>query len=1142
MKIQYYIISALLLGALAYLNSCQTGMKQSSDNETVQKTRSISSANAKKYAAIIRQDVAVQVDEGMELSLWASDSLIHDPIAISIDNEGKIYYTSASRQENSEFDIRGHRNWMTASISFETPEDRRAFLRETFTADSEESKKHLKDLNNDGLLDWRDLTVEKEEIWWVADQDKDGVAESAQLFIKDFNEEITDVANGILVHDNNVYAGVAPDLWKITDEDSDGFGDKTESLSRGYAVHIGFSGHGMSGVTVGPDGRIWWGIGDIGMSVTDKSGKKWDYPNQGVIVRCDPDGSNFEVYSAGHRNTHEFVFDKYGNLITEDNDGDHRGERERLVYVINGSDSGWRSNWQFGKYTDPHNNTYKVWMDEKMSIPRWDGQAAYIIPPIQNYVNGPTGMVYNPGTALSEKWYDHFFIAEFRGNPANSPIHAFTMEADGAGFKLGETQEVVSGLLPTGLDFGPDGALYFGDWIDGWGTKDEGRIWKLDVPGAGNSTIRQETKKLISEDFKVKANTELGTLLAHQDMRIRLKAQFALAKKGDEGLAIFTKYLDAGMDQMQRIHSIWGIGQMARTDGKDASVLTQLLSDSDLEVQAQAIKTLGDLKFQQAGEKIIPLLASPSPRIQMLSAEALGRMENKAATQKLIDLLIQNDDKDVYIRHAASLALAKIEDPNVLRDNENHPSDALRLALVVTGRRMGNENVKLFLDDKNEKIVTEAARAINDDRSIMGAMSDLASILNTTPFSNEALLRRSINANFRLGEKEHIENLLTFLKNTSASPEMRAETLDCLATWETPSPLDRVDGRNRNLGPRDGSYVKVQMAKNIDAIADDAPRPLRIAVAKAISKLEMKDKSQMLEDLFYNSDEIEFKKESLIALNQIKSKNIDKLLESALVAEDSDLRATALSLIPESNLDETKAIDLFSRILNEGSMIEKQTAFATISKYKGNDAKALLESKVNDLVNNKIEPEIRLDLIEAVNENGDQELMKQIKAYHASKNNEDTLAEYEECLTGGDIRKGRNIFFRDEAAQCVRCHSIYEWGGDAGPGLQGIASKISTKQLLQALVNPSDRLAPGFGVLSLELNDGTSIAGVMEEETENAFVLKVSKDEVKSIDKSKIKSQSFLPSSMPSVKTILDKKQIRDLVAFLGSLEAKEEG
>ena len=80
---------------------------------------------------------------------------------------------------------------------------------------------------------------------------------------------------------------------------------------------------------------------------------KWEHPNSGVIVRSNPDGSDFEVFAYGNRNTHEFVFDEYGNLISEDNDGDHAGESERIVYIVNGSDTGWRTNWQFGKYRAP---------------------------------------------------------------------------------------------------------------------------------------------------------------------------------------------------------------------------------------------------------------------------------------------------------------------------------------------------------------------------------------------------------------------------------------------------------------------------------------------------------------------------------------------------------------------------------------------------------------------------------------------------------------------------------------------------------------------------------------------------------------------------------------------------------------------
>ena len=199
------------------------------------------------------------------MSLWANDSLAMDPIALSIDQStGNIYYTRGKRITHSEFDIRNHPNWMTKSISWETIEDRKNFLRENFSKENEEGRKFLKDLNNDGELNWKDLTIEKEQVWVVSDSDIDGIADKSLLYIEDFNEEISDLANGVEFYDGQVFISVAPDMWRTKDTNYDGKADFKESLSRGYGVHIGFGAHGMSGAKIGPDGRIWWSIGDIG--------------------------------------------------------------------------------------------------------------------------------------------------------------------------------------------------------------------------------------------------------------------------------------------------------------------------------------------------------------------------------------------------------------------------------------------------------------------------------------------------------------------------------------------------------------------------------------------------------------------------------------------------------------------------------------------------------------------------------------------------------------------------------------------------------------------------------------------------------------------------------------------------------------
>ncbi|MGZ5133805.1 MAG: DUF7133 domain-containing protein, partial [Flavitalea sp.] len=715
-----------------------------------------------KLATSIESVVKPQLAEGLTLRLWGTDSLVISPIAIDIDDLGRLYYTTTNRQKNSEFDIRGHREWEIESIRLQTVEDKREFLHRTLSPENSKQNEWLKDLNGDSSHDWKDMTIEKENIYRLEDRNGDGVADFSQLVVDDFNDEVTDVAGGVLAEGDDLYVAVAPDLWKMKDKNGDGIADEKTSLSHGYGVHIGFGGHGMSGIEMGPDGKIYWQIGDIGFNGKGPDGQKWENPNSGVIARANPDGSDFEIFAAGLRNTHEFAFDEYGNLISEDNDGDHVGEKERLVYIVNGSDAGWRSNWQYGKYRDPDNNTYKVWMDEKMYLPRFEGQAAYITPCISNFVSGPAGLVYNPGTALGPEYKNTFFVAEFVGNPSNSGIHGFKLNQKGATFELGEHKEVLKGILATGLDFGPDGALYVADWIDGWDTHNYGRIWKLDHKNAASDRQRLETKNLLAENFSKRSEEALGELLKNPDMRVRMKAQFELVKRGDKGAEIFQKHLKQSTDKLARIHAIWGISQLARKDKKHAATLVPFLKDNDAEIRAQAAKWLGDIRYGEAGSELIPLLKDTNSRARFFAAEALGRIKHEPAINPIIDFLRANDDQDAYLRHAGTLALARIGKAEPVIALSKDPSRALRIAAVVSLRRMSNPGITNFLQDNDEFIVTEASRAINDDLSIEEALPALANLINSTGFKNEALVRRIINANLRVGNETGLQNLLNY--------------------------------------------------------------------------------------------------------------------------------------------------------------------------------------------------------------------------------------------------------------------------------------------------------------------------------------------------------------------------------------------
>jgi quinoprotein glucose dehydrogenase len=1118
-------VSALLLITLIIF-SCE---KPPADLRIKQLTPSEAAALSQS----IQKTVAPQFDSGLVLTLWGSDSLVADPVSIDIDDQGRIYYTRTNRQKDSEFDIRGHQDWEIGSISLQTIEDKRAFLKKVLAPELSSKNEWLADLNSDGSHDWRDLTIQKEHIYRIEDTDGDGFADKSQLVVEDFNDETTDAAGGVLKHGDDLFVAIGPDLWRIN-ENKWGLAEKKTSLSHGYGIHIGFGGHGMSGIEVGPDGRIYWQIGDIGFNGTGPNGEKYEHPNSGVIVRSEPDGSNFEVFAYGNRNTHEFVFDEYGNLISEDNDGDHAGESERLVYVVDGADIGWRTNWQFGKYRDPDNNTYKVWMDEKMYIPRHEGQPAYILPTIKNFVNGPTGMLYNPGTALGEPFKNSFFIVEFVGNPTKSGIHAFKLKPNGASFEFVESKMILSGLLATGIDFGPDGALYMGDWIEGWGTKDYGRIWKLDVNNPDKVT-RAETEKHIRADFKKYKVDALGELLKHADMRVRQKAQFELASR--KQTEIFKTYLSQKENQLARVHAVWGISQMARKDLSVAENLIPYLKDEDAEIRAQAARWLGDVRYTNAATELIALLKDENPRSKFFAAEALGRIAHEPAFDALVELLQTNNDDDAYIRHAAALALSRIGKADKLMALSSHPSKAVRLGAVLALRRLQHPGIAIYLNDVDEFIVTETARAINDDLSIPDALPALAGLLNATAFNNEPLIRRSISANLRVGTDATLQNLLTYAHRDNVPVALRAEAIAALSTWAKPSVLDRVDGRYRGDVTRALEPVQHVSTPVLTKLFTNRDAEVRKQAVKAAGKLKLDGVATNLLSVLKRDADVNVRVEALRALALLKHDLMKDAITTALADNEKNVRVVGLDMVGKLDLDKTVMVKLLTDVINTRTTEEQQAAITTLGSLPLEFSEKTFQNLLTKLESKKLPNELQLELAEAIDSTKSSTLKDRFAKAIRTQSADSLKSNFAGALLGGDPNKGGNLFWSHPTAQCVRCHSIDDYGGTAGPRINGVAKRLTREQLLESLVNPSARIADGYGVVTLELTSGKKVIGILQKELTDSFVLKSGDKPDTVVLKSAVSKRTDAPSSMPPMQYLLTKREIRDVVSFLATLK-----
>lgn len=1097
----------------------------------------LESSVARKISDSITAATPVQVADGLTLTLWASDSLLQDPVALYMDPQGRAFVTSTARGNKSEFDIRGHRDWMTQSISWQNLEERKIFLHDILSTDSPEKNEWFPDLNGDSVSNWLDLMVEKEKVIRIEDTDGDGIADFSHTFVEGFHEEYTDVAGGFTGHNGEYFLGVAPDLWRLQDKNEDGTVDEMTSIVHGFQVHIGFGGHGMSGVKVGPDGKIYWGIGDIGFNITDQTGKNWFYPNQGGIFRANPDGSDFEVFARGLRNTHEFDWDAYGNLISVDNDGDYPGEQERLVYIVNGSDAGWRSNWQYGKYTDPDNNRYNVWVDEKLYKPRFPEQAAYIIPPIQSYHNGPTGLKYQPGTALGGKYPNHFFVVEFPGAASRAKIHAFELEKNGAGFQLKQEEVIAQGVLSTGLDIGADGSLYFSDWITGWTPKDLGRIWKLSNEEFEGAALQQEVETMLQEDLSVLDREILFVRLGHIDKRIRQNAQFELANRGPSVSEELLEIARSSPNEFARIHALWAVTQLVRNAEIKPIVLVEFLSDTDPEIRAQAARLIGDVRSGDAGEQLTELLEDESSRVRFFAAEAIARTAYAPAIPDIIKMLEENDDEDVYLRFAGANALACIGKSAPIIELTSHEQVALRIAAVVALRRMQHPGVAEFLGDENEWVVTEAARAIHDDFSIPEAMPALAAYLDRDkPFQNEPLIRRVLSANSRLGRPADLQRLIRFAVESETSDILRAEALSAITVWENPSVLDRVDGRYRGPEKRERTPVVTAMLPYIPTLLEKSPLAVRLGTVEMVGRLEMSEYAEKLLELIGQDREHQVRSAAIIAVSETDTGRVGDAIKFGLLDQRFEVRQVALSLIPSLSMSDNEKVFLLSIPIKEGTRTEKQTALATLASIPGEDADDVLSFFLSRWEEGRFAPEFQLELIEAIEASSNQSLKDRLAAIQPDKD-ADLLIQYADLLDGGNARSGRNLFWRNSSAQCTRCHSMGNNKAKVGPDLAGVGSRLSRESLLLSLVAPSEELAMGYGAAILKMKNGETASGILIKETATEYHLQTNRVEPVRYAKGNVVSIQMAPSAMPNMSLILSRREIRDLVAYLAELE-----
>lgn len=1055
-----------------------------------------------------------KVPAGLKVEVVAAEPLLANPVAFTIDHRGRIFVCETFRQTTAIADNRNHGEWLDEDLAAQTVEDRLAYIR-----------KHLKEKA-------AEYTQQDDRLRLLEDADGDGKPDKATVFAAGFNKIEEGTGAGVLVRGNDVYYTNIPNLWRLRDKDHDGKAEERTALHTGYGVRFAFRGHDMHGLILGPDGRLYFSIGDRGFNVKTQEGKQIVHPQCGAVLRCELDGSKLEVFATGLRNPQELAFDDYGNLFTGDNNSDS-GDQARWVYVVEGGDSGWRMEYQYLPDRGPFNR-------EKLWHPFHEGQPAYIVPPVANLASGPSGLAFYPGTGLPEHYKDRFFLVDFRGTPSNSGVRTFRVKPKGAGFEVTDSEETLWRVLATDVEFGPSGGVYLTDWVDGWNGEGKGRIYRYFSPEVSASEEVQEVQKLLSEGLIARPLAELGKLLGHADRRVRLEAQFALVAREDAGE--FAKAAGGeAQNPLARLHGIWGMAQLARLfprSGLKLDVFLPLLSDGDAEVRAQTAKILGESQVAAAREKLAALLKDESSRVRYFAAISLGKLASEKSIAPLCAMLEETNNQDAVLRHAGIMGLAgSAGSGEALVEAGKHSSPAVRLSVAVAMRKLGSEQVAMFLGDADPLVVVEGARAIHD-LPIESAMPKLAA-LTTRSIQDEALLHRAMNANHRLGSPENANALAAFAARQDAPENLRLEALAMLQTWDKPSPKDRVLNFWLPLPNRDREPAATALRNNLPGIFSGSPR-VQAEGAKVAAELEIKEVGPALITLLDNKAQPPIvRADSLTALATLKDPGLEKAIETSLKDDAPLVRAAARNVL--LRLKPADALPLMEEAVLMGEIIERQTALAVLANVTQPGTNEVFSKALDELVNGKFPSSARLDLVEAVRRRNSSEIKTKLTAYESSLPQEDAaVSPYLDCLEGGDAERGRKIFRERTEVSCVRCHRVANRGGDVGPDLTmlGADPAKTRKYLLESLVAPNKAIAKGFESVLILDSSGNTYTGIIKKESDEKIDLMTAEGKLISLAKQDIEARRPAKSAMPEdLPKKLTKFEVRDLVEFLATLK-----
>jgi glucose/arabinose dehydrogenase len=277
-------------------------------------------------------------------------------------------------------------------------------------------------------------------VYLLTDENKDGRADKTSNFASGYVFPL-----GVAVHipSGDVYVSHQGVISVLSDTNADDRAD-TERILVG---DLPFGKHQNDNLEFGPDNLLYIGVGSTCDACDDSN------PRAATILRFNIDTGQGEVFATGMRNPFDIAFHpQTGELFATDNGRDDLGMDapfEELNHIVQGGDYGYPNCW-----------------NEQDQAGCEDTMPAVAFFEAHSSANGVD-------------FYDgHNFPADYRGNAfvsifgswlksgVQTGIQRVALSPDGSSTETSWFIRFPVGVMPLPLIFGPDDALYIGDYIN----------------------------------------------------------------------------------------------------------------------------------------------------------------------------------------------------------------------------------------------------------------------------------------------------------------------------------------------------------------------------------------------------------------------------------------------------------------------------------------------------------------------------------------------------------------------------------------------------------------------------------------------------------------------------------------------------